>query len=99
MVDDRRVLSCLTLVATLEGRNVITIEDMSLADGTLHPMQQAFIDHDAFQCGYSRANGSNDRSRTAFRAGRIESPPDRRNDDRQFCWSGRSASLTPSLNR
>jgi hypothetical protein len=31
-------------------------------------MQQAFIDHDAFQCGYSRANGSNDRSRTAFRA-------------------------------
>jgi xanthine dehydrogenase YagT iron-sulfur-binding subunit len=52
MVNDRRVLSCLTLVATLEGRNVITIEGLSQADGTLHPMQQAFIDHDAFQCGY-----------------------------------------------
>jgi xanthine dehydrogenase YagT iron-sulfur-binding subunit len=52
MVNDRRVLSCLTLVATLEGRNVTTIEGLSQADGTLHPMQQAFIDHDAFQCGY-----------------------------------------------
>jgi xanthine dehydrogenase YagT iron-sulfur-binding subunit len=52
MVNDRRVLSCLTLVATLEGRNVITIEGLSQADGMLHPMQQAFIDHDAFQCGY-----------------------------------------------
>jgi xanthine dehydrogenase YagT iron-sulfur-binding subunit len=52
MVNDRRVLSCLTLVATLEGRNVITIEGLSQDDGTLHPMQQAFIDHDAFQCGY-----------------------------------------------
>ena len=52
MVNDRRVLSCLTLVSTLEGRNVITIEGLSQADGTLHPMQRAFIDHDAFQCGY-----------------------------------------------
>jgi xanthine dehydrogenase YagT iron-sulfur-binding subunit len=52
MVNGRRVLSCLTLVATLEGRNVTTIEGLSQADGTLHPMQQAFIDHDAFQCGY-----------------------------------------------
>ena len=52
MVGDRRVLSCLTLVASVEGRNVITIEGLSQDDGTLHPMQQAFIDHDAFQCGY-----------------------------------------------
>jgi xanthine dehydrogenase YagT iron-sulfur-binding subunit len=52
MVNDRRVLSCLTLVASVEGRNVTTIEGLSQADGTLHPMQQAFIDHDAFQCGY-----------------------------------------------
>jgi xanthine dehydrogenase YagT iron-sulfur-binding subunit len=55
MVDDRRVLSCLTLVATVEGRNVITIEGLARDDGTLHPMQQAFIDHDAFQCGYCTA--------------------------------------------
>jgi len=50
-VDGRRVLSCLTLAATLEGRTVETIEGLSDGD-TLHPLQQAFIDHDAFQCGY-----------------------------------------------
>jgi xanthine dehydrogenase YagT iron-sulfur-binding subunit len=50
-VDGRRVLSCLTLAITCEGREVATIE--SLADGTsLHPMQRAFITHDAFQCGF-----------------------------------------------
>jgi xanthine dehydrogenase YagT iron-sulfur-binding subunit len=50
-VDGRRVLSCLTLAATTNGREVTTIE--GLADGEqLHPMQQAFIDHDGFQCGF-----------------------------------------------
>ena len=50
-VDGRRVASCLTLAAKVDGRAVTTIE--GLADGeTLHPMQQAFIDHDALQCGY-----------------------------------------------
>ena len=50
-VDGRRVASCLTLAAKAEGRDVVTIEGIS--DGeTLHPMQQAFIDHDALQCGY-----------------------------------------------
>jgi xanthine dehydrogenase YagT iron-sulfur-binding subunit len=52
LVDNRRVLSCLTLAASAEGKNITTIEGLSQADGTLHPMQQAFIDHDAFQCGY-----------------------------------------------
>jgi xanthine dehydrogenase YagT iron-sulfur-binding subunit len=51
LVDGRRVLSCLTLAMTCEGREVSTIE--SLARGAeLHPMQRAFITHDAFQCGY-----------------------------------------------
>jgi xanthine dehydrogenase YagT iron-sulfur-binding subunit len=51
LVDGQRVLSCLTLAATVQGRAVTTIE--GLAEGnSLHPMQQAFIDHDAFQCGY-----------------------------------------------
>ena len=50
-VDDRRVLACLTLAVTCEGREVTTIEGLS-ADGTLHPMQAAFVDRDAFQCGY-----------------------------------------------
>jgi xanthine dehydrogenase YagT iron-sulfur-binding subunit len=50
-VDGRRVLSCLTLAATVSGKAVTTIE--GLADGErLHAMQQAFIDHDGFQCGY-----------------------------------------------
>lgn len=50
-VDGEPYLSCLTLTATLEGRTVTTIE--GLADGeALHPMQRAFIEHDAFQCGY-----------------------------------------------
>ncbi|WP_036241778.1 (2Fe-2S)-binding protein [Mesorhizobium sp. STM 4661] len=50
-VDGRRVASCLTLAAKIEGREVLTIEGLS--DGAaLHPMQQAFIDHDALQCGY-----------------------------------------------
>jgi len=52
LVNDRRVLSCLTLAASVEGRDVTTIEGLAKPDGTLHPMQQAFIDHDAFQCGY-----------------------------------------------
>ncbi|MFB4304741.1 (2Fe-2S)-binding protein [Actinomadura sp. GTD37] len=50
-VDGRRVLACLTLAITCEGREVTTIE--GVADGDrLHPMQEAFIAHDAFQCGY-----------------------------------------------
>ena len=48
----RRVLSCLTLTAVAQGHPVTTIEGLAKPDGELHPMQQAFIDHDAFQCGY-----------------------------------------------
>lgn len=51
LLDGRRINSCLTLAVMFEGRRVITIEGLG-ADGTLHPLQQAFIDHDAFQCGY-----------------------------------------------
>jgi xanthine dehydrogenase YagT iron-sulfur-binding subunit len=52
LVDGRRVLSCLTLAAAVQGRLVTTIEGLARPNGELHPMQQAFIDHDAFQCGY-----------------------------------------------
>ncbi|HEX3859377.1 MAG TPA: (2Fe-2S)-binding protein [Pseudolabrys sp.] len=52
MVDGRRVLSCLTFAAMAAGHDVTTIEGLAGSDGALHPMQQAFIDHDAFQCGY-----------------------------------------------
>ena len=51
LVDRKRVLSCLTLAAQCEGHRVTTIEGL-VADGALHPMQEAFIRHDSFQCGY-----------------------------------------------
>ena len=51
-IDGRRALACLTLAATCDGKAISTIEGAAAADGSLHPMQQAFIDHDALQCGY-----------------------------------------------
>ena len=51
-VDGRRVLACLTLALAVQGKHVETIEGLAGKNGTLHPMQQAFIDQDAFQCGY-----------------------------------------------
>jgi xanthine dehydrogenase YagT iron-sulfur-binding subunit len=51
LVDGRRVLSCLTLAVATLGKDVSTIEGLSRGD-QLHPMQQAFVDQDAFQCGY-----------------------------------------------
>jgi xanthine dehydrogenase YagT iron-sulfur-binding subunit len=50
-VNGRRVLSCLTLAMQAEGQEVVTIEGLA-TDGTLHAMQEAFIRHDALQCGY-----------------------------------------------
>jgi len=52
LIEGRRVLSCLTLAAMADGRAVTTVEGLARPDGTLHPIQQAFIDCDAFQCGY-----------------------------------------------
>jgi len=51
-IEGERVLSCLTLAAAVQGKRVRTIEGLAEPGGRLHPMQQAFIDHDAFQCGY-----------------------------------------------
>ena len=51
LVDGRRINSCLTYAIMKDGAKVTTIEGLA-TDGTLHPLQQAFIDHDAFQCGY-----------------------------------------------
>ncbi|MHC9237675.1 (2Fe-2S)-binding protein [Pseudooceanicola sp. 502str34] len=51
LVNGRRVTGCLTLAATLEGAEVLTIEGLS-SGADLHPMQQAFLDHDALQCGF-----------------------------------------------
>lgn len=51
LLDGRRVLSCMTLAVMKDGAEVTTIEGLAKGDA-LHPLQQAFIDHDAFQCGY-----------------------------------------------
>jgi xanthine dehydrogenase YagT iron-sulfur-binding subunit len=52
IVDGARVLSCLTLAVQADGREVQTIEGLAAGDGGLHPLQEAFIEHDGFQCGY-----------------------------------------------
>jgi xanthine dehydrogenase YagT iron-sulfur-binding subunit len=51
LVDGERILACLALAVQYDGRSVTTIEGLA-ADGSLHELQQAFIDHDGFQCGY-----------------------------------------------
>jgi xanthine dehydrogenase YagT iron-sulfur-binding subunit len=51
LIEGRRVLSCLTLAVMKDGASITTVEGLA-KDGKLHPVQQAFIDHDAFQCGY-----------------------------------------------
>jgi xanthine dehydrogenase YagT iron-sulfur-binding subunit len=51
LVDGRRIYSCLTLAVMKDGAQVITIEGLAQGN-TLHPLQQAFIEHDALQCGY-----------------------------------------------
>jgi xanthine dehydrogenase YagT iron-sulfur-binding subunit len=50
LLDGRRANACLVLAVTLDGVDVVTIE--GLADGELHPLQSAFVEHDALQCGY-----------------------------------------------
>lgn len=52
LLDGRRVVSCLNLAIRCDGREVTTIEGLADPDGRLHPVQQAFVDQDAYQCGY-----------------------------------------------
>ena len=51
-INGKRVLSCLTLAAQANGQSVTTIEGLAQSDGSLHPVQARFLEHDAFQCGY-----------------------------------------------
>jgi len=52
LLDGKPIKSCITLAVQANGREVTTIEGLEKADGTLHPLQQAFIDHGAIQCGF-----------------------------------------------
>ncbi|MGA1834335.1 2Fe-2S iron-sulfur cluster-binding protein [Rhizobium wenxiniae] len=51
LVDGQRILSCLSLAVQFDGRSITTIEGLG-KPGALHPLQQAFVEHDGFQCGY-----------------------------------------------
>lgn len=51
LIDGKRMNSCLALAVTKDGASITTIEGLT-SDGSLHPLQDAFIEHDAFQCGY-----------------------------------------------
>jgi carbon-monoxide dehydrogenase small subunit len=52
LLDGKPIKSCITLAVQANGREVTTIEGLEKPDGTLHPLQQAFIDHGAIQCGF-----------------------------------------------
>ncbi|GAA2080176.1 2Fe-2S iron-sulfur cluster-binding protein [Actinomadura alba] len=52
LIDGRRSNACLALAVTCDGLDVTTVEGLGDGDGGLHPLQAAFIEHDAFQCGY-----------------------------------------------
>ncbi len=51
LIDGKRINSCLVLAVTLDGADLVTVEGLE-TDGALHPLQEAFIERDAFQCGY-----------------------------------------------
>ncbi len=52
LIDDVRMNACLTLAIMKDGASITTVEGLAGRDGVLHPLQDAFIEHDAFQCGY-----------------------------------------------
>jgi xanthine dehydrogenase YagT iron-sulfur-binding subunit len=52
LLDGRRAVSCLALAVAQQGAEVVTVEGLAPADDGLHPLQRAFVEHDAFQCGY-----------------------------------------------
>ncbi|MBO0951122.1 (2Fe-2S)-binding protein [Fibrella forsythiae] len=52
LINGKRINSCLTLAVMHDDHEITSIEGLANADGSLHPLQTAFVDHDAFQCGY-----------------------------------------------
>ena len=52
LLDGRRVNSCLALAVAHDGASIVTVEGLASDDGSLHPLQRSFVEHDAFQCGY-----------------------------------------------
>lgn len=75
LIDGERRVSCLVLAASADGSAITTIEGLAEPDGALHPVQRAFIDHDAFQCGYCTP-GQIMSAIGALAAGEITEPAD-----------------------
>jgi xanthine dehydrogenase YagT iron-sulfur-binding subunit len=75
------VLSCLTLAASVQGKAITTIEGLARGE-QLHPMQQAFIEHDGFQCGYCTAG------QIMSAVALLQEPCGPRDDDVRECMSG-----------
>jgi xanthine dehydrogenase YagT iron-sulfur-binding subunit len=86
-VDGVARVSCLMLAASVTARRVDTIEGLASADGALHPLQQAFIDHDAFQCGYCTP-GQIMAALGAIAAGQITAPGDIEGWTHNLCRCG-----------
>jgi xanthine dehydrogenase YagT iron-sulfur-binding subunit len=80
-IDGRRVLSCLTLAVAAQGKKITTIEGLARGD-ELHPMQQAFLDHDGFQCGYCTPG------QIMSAVALLEEPCGSSDDDVRECMSG-----------
>jgi xanthine dehydrogenase YagT iron-sulfur-binding subunit len=73
LLDGKRINACMTLAASCHGRAVETVEGLAGSDGVLHAVQQAFIDQDAFQCGYCTP-GQIVSAVACIREGHVESP-------------------------
>jgi xanthine dehydrogenase YagT iron-sulfur-binding subunit len=86
-VDGQARVSCLMLAASATGRRIDTIEGLAAADGQLHPLQQAFIEHDAFQCGYCTP-GQIMAALGAIAAGQITKPGDIEGWTHNLCRCG-----------
>ncbi len=89
IVDGKRVLSCLTLAAQADGKEVTTVEGLATEEG-LHPVQDAFIEHDGFQCGYCTPGQlcsavalleEAKRGEASFVTADLENPPTELSDD------------------
>ena len=80
-VGGRRVLSCLTLAVMAQGKPITTVEGLA-RDGTLHPLQRAFIEHDGFQCGYCTSG------QLMSAAGMLEEPWGASDDEVREAMSG-----------
>lgn len=96
LIDGRHRVACLMLAASAEGRAITTIEGIAAPDGTLHALQQAFIEHDAFQCGYCTP-GQIMAALGAMAEGDIRDPADTAHVLHNICRCGAYANIAAAV--